>query len=98
MRCGCGRRPYAPPRSAWTPPWRILRAEGLRATGELGDYRPLVALEEAAAAFHPDRIVISTHPEGRSAWLREGVVDKATGAHDVPVRHIVSRVETVGVP
>ena len=73
----------------------VLRGEGLRARGELGDYRPLVALEEAVVAFHPDRIVISTHPEGRSAWLREGVVEKATGAHDVPVRHIVSTVEPV---
>jgi GABA permease len=75
-----------------------LRSEGLHAEGELGDYRPLVALAEAVASFHPDRIVISTHPEGRSAWLRQDVVEKAGGAHDLPVRHIISDVEPARVP
>lgn len=46
-----------------------LRAKGLKATGALGDYRPLVALQEAVVAFRPDRVVIATHPDGRSVWL-----------------------------
>ena len=67
-----------------------LRAKGLKAAGALGDSRPLVALKEAVTAFKPDRIVISTHPEGRSVWLKQDVVDQAIGAHNLPVRHIVS--------
>ena len=44
----------------------ILRGEGLAADGELGDYRPLVALDQAVKTFRPDRLVICTHPgDGR---------------------------------
>jgi GABA permease len=69
---------------------QILRSEGLDADGELGDHRPLHALQNAVSAFHPDRIVIATHPEGRSTWLRHAVVDKARQQFDVPVHHIVA--------
>ena len=68
----------------------VLRAKGLKATGALGDYRPLVALQEAVAAFGPDRVVIATHPDGRSLWLHEDEVNEALGSRDLPVRHIVS--------
>jgi len=69
---------------------QILRSQGLDASGDLGDYRPLHALRDAVAGFHPDRIVIATHPEGRSNWLRHGVVDTARKQYDVPVRHVVT--------
>jgi hypothetical protein len=49
----------------------ILRDEGLRADGAVGDFRPMVALDASAERFRPDRIVISTHPGGRSVWLRQ---------------------------
>ena len=55
----------------------ILRSEGLRAEGELGDYRPLHAMDDAVQKFKPDLIVISTHPEERSAWLRQDIVERA---------------------
>jgi len=55
----------------------ILRAENLRAEGELGNFRPLRALADAVAEFKPDLLVICTHPEDRSAWLRYDVVDRA---------------------
>jgi GABA permease len=74
----------------------ILRGEGLHADGSLGEHRPLQALEKAVTDFKPDRIVISTHPEVKSAWLRHDVVDKArTEYPNIPVRHIVSEVEPV---
>jgi len=77
----------------------ILRAEGLTADGALGDYRPLRALETGVAAFHPDRIVISTHPESRSPWLGQDVVGKARSTYHLPVRHIVATTApTVIVP
>jgi GABA permease len=69
---------------------QILRSQGLDADGELGDYRPLHALQQAVGDFRPDRIVIATHPEGRSTWLRHGVVDSARQQYDVPVLHIVA--------
>ena len=52
--------------------------------------REAQALKEAVAAFGPDRVVIATHPDGRSVWLREDEVNEALGSRDLPVRHIVS--------
>jgi GABA permease len=66
-----------------------LRSRGLTVRGELGDYRPLVALERAMQDFGPDHVVIATHPEDRSTWLRHGVVDEARRRYDVPVQHVV---------
>lgn len=76
----------------------ILRAEGLKAEGGLGPYRPMDALAEAVTSFSPDRIVISTHPESHSAWLRQDVVDKARHTYKIPVRHVVSSAEGVAAP
>ena len=67
----------------------VLRAENLEAEGGLGNYRPLRALAEAAADFHPDRLVICTLPEDRSAWLRYDVVDRARETYDIPLTHVV---------
>ncbi|WP_375425303.1 amino acid permease [uncultured Friedmanniella sp.] len=66
-----------------------LRTEHLDADGALGDYRPLRALAAAVEQFHPDRLVICTLPEDRSAWLRYDVVDRAREAYDIPVTHVV---------
>src|SRR4051812_48839836 len=75
----------------------VLRSEGLQADGELGDYRPLRALADAVAEFSPDRLVICTLPEDRSAWLRFDVVDRAREAYDVPVTHVVAESVHAGV-
>ena len=66
-----------------------LRGRGLTVEGELGDYRPLVALEAAMKDFEPDHVVISTQPEDRSSWLRHGIVADAREKYDVPVQHVV---------
>ena len=67
-----------------------LRGQGLTVDGELGDYRPLVALDKAMGEFRADHLVISTHPEDRSTWLRHGVVADARERYDVPVQHVVA--------
>jgi GABA permease len=67
-----------------------LEARGLSVRGELGDYRPLVALDAAVREFRPDHVVISTHPEERSTWLHHGVVDEARRRYeDLDVEHVV---------
>ncbi len=68
-----------------------MRADGLTAEGDLGDYRPLRALADAVAAFSPDQIVISTLPPESSVWLRDNVVDRARTLYDMPVTHVVSK-------
>ncbi len=66
-----------------------LRADGVEANGALGDYRPLVALREAAADFHPDLVIIATHGRDRSTWLRKDLVSAARAELEVPVRHVI---------
>ena len=66
-----------------------LRGQGLTVEGRLGDYRPLVALDEAMREFRPDHVVISTEPEQRSTWLRHGVVADARERYSVPIQHVV---------
>jgi hypothetical protein len=43
--------------------------------------------------FHPNEIVISTHPPGKSNWLERGVVDGVRVRFDVPVTHVVVDLE-----
>jgi GABA permease len=66
-----------------------LRSRGLTVEGELGDYRPLVALDKAMREFGPDHVVIATAPEERSSWLRHGVVAEARERYDVTIQHVV---------
>src|SRR3954447_2984016 len=75
----------------------VLRSEGLQAEGALGNYRPLRALADAVAEFSPDRLVICTMPEDRSAWLRYDVVDRAREAYDIPLTHVVVESVHAGV-
>jgi hypothetical protein len=66
-----------------------MRADGIDATGEVGDSDPLQAIEDAIRTFAPDELVISTHPEGRSNWLERGVVEGARARFALPVTHVV---------
>jgi GABA permease len=63
-----------------------VRGIGLSAAGELGDYRPLRALDAAVRRFRPDQLVIA---EARSSWLRLGMVDRVRAAYPIPVIHVV---------
>ena len=74
----------------------VLASHHLEATGALGDYRPLRALSQAVDQFKPDQLVICTHPEDRSAWLRYEIVERARESYpNLPVSHVV--VENVEV-
>ena len=67
----------------------VLEREHLQARGALGNFRPLRALATAVEQFEPDRLVICTLPEDRSAWLRYDVVDRARETYPIPVTHVV---------
>jgi nucleotide-binding universal stress UspA family protein len=66
-----------------------LRNLGIEASGEVGDAEPLQAIEDALRTFGPDELIISTHPEGRSHWLEQGLVTKARERFVVPITHVV---------
>ena len=57
-----------------------LDSVGIEARGSIGDLDPLVAIEDAVRTFHPDEILLSTHPPGRSHWLERGVVAGDAGS------------------
>jgi GABA permease len=66
-----------------------IKGLGLKASGEIGDSDPNVAIEDALRVFPADEIVISTHPPERSRWLERGVVEKAREEIDLPISHVV---------
>jgi hypothetical protein len=66
-----------------------LEEIGVDADGEVLDPDPFAATMDALADDTYDEIIISTHPETRSGWLRQGLVDRVARASGRPVEHIV---------
>ena len=66
-----------------------LREEGIEADGQVMDPDPYSAIMDALGEETYDEIIISTHPETRSGWLRQGLVDRVARASGRPVEHIV---------
>jgi hypothetical protein len=67
----------------------LLREAGIEAEGEVMDPDPYSAVMDALGEQDYDEIVISTHPETRSGWLRQGLVDRVAQATRRPVEHVV---------
>src|SRR5215210_1406932 len=67
----------------------LLREEGIEADGEVMDPDPYSAVMDALGEADYDEIIVSTHPETRSGWLRQGLVDRLQRAARRPVEHVV---------
>jgi hypothetical protein len=70
-----------------------LREAGIPADGYVVDADPAAAVRDALATLEPpvDEILVSTHTEEKSGWLRRGVLDRIrASAGDVPVEHLVA--------
>jgi hypothetical protein len=67
----------------------LLREAGIEADGEVMDPDPYSAVMDALGEQDYDEIVISTHPETRSGWLRQGLVDRVARATRRPVEPVV---------
>src|SRR3954464_14940851 len=72
----------------------LLREAGIEAGGEVMDPDPYAAVMDALGEADYDEIVISTHPETRSGWLREGLVDRVRRAARRPVEHVVGDLDS----
>ena len=71
----------------------VLRAAGIPAHGGVFDDEPLVAVKDVLSSEEVDEIIVSTHPETKSGWLRKNLVEeirKAAGGR--PFEHVVSDV------
>ena len=77
---------------------KILREEGIDAVGEVGDPDPYTATMDAIAEYHPDEIVISTHPAASSGWLRRDLIERIAEATHLPVDHVVVDLDQEGLP
>jgi hypothetical protein len=69
-----------------------LRDEGISAHGLVVESDPVTAVRDALAQLDPpvDEIILATHPQQKSGWLRKNVVDRVReGAGNVPVEHVV---------
>jgi hypothetical protein len=70
-----------------------LRGAGINADGYVVDADPAAAVRDALAQLEPpvDEILVSTHPEEKSGWLRRNVLDQIrSSAGGIPVEHLVS--------
>lgn len=70
-----------------------LRAAGIPAHGGVFDDEPLVAVKDVLSSEEVDEIIVATHPETKSGWLRKNLVEeirKVAGGR--PVEHVVSDV------
>jgi phosphopantetheine adenylyltransferase len=69
----------------------LLRGEGIPAHGLVVDTDPLNALRDGIAQLEPDEIIVSTHPEQKSGWLRRNLVDQMRSAvGGRPFEHVVA--------
>ena len=70
-----------------------MKEIGVEATGEVMDPDPYSAVMDALGDEDYDEIIVSTHPETRSGWLRENLIDRLARATRRPVEHVVVDVD-----
>jgi hypothetical protein len=71
----------------------VLQGAGIPAYGDVFDDEPLAAVKDVLASEEVDEIVVCTHPETTSGWLRRDLVDEIRkAAGNRPVEHVVSDV------
>jgi hypothetical protein len=69
-----------------------LRDEGISAHGLVVETDPVTAVRDALAQLDPpvDAIIVATHPQQKSGWLRKNAIDRIReAAGSRPVEHVV---------
>ena len=68
----------------------LLRAHGVHATGVVVESDPVSALRDAVDQLEPDEVIVSTHPQQQSGWLRRNAVEQMRRvAGERPFQHVV---------
>jgi hypothetical protein len=70
----------------------MLRDEGISAHGLVVESDPVTAVRDALAQLEPpvDELIVATHPQQKSGWLRKNVIDRIREvAGGRPVEHVV---------
>jgi hypothetical protein len=66
-----------------------LEEAGIHGTGAIEDPDPYTAVMDELGRADYDEIIISTHPETRSGWLRRDLIERVKQATRRPVEHVV---------
>ncbi|HEX4734650.1 MAG TPA: hypothetical protein VH247_09575 [Thermoleophilaceae bacterium] len=66
-----------------------LSEAGVQADGAIEDPDPYTAIMDELGRNDYDEIIISTHPETRSGWLRRDLIERVKQATRRPVEHVV---------
>jgi hypothetical protein len=75
----------------------LLRAHGIPSEGVVVECDPVSALRDAIDQLEPDEVIVSTHPQQKSGWLRRNAVDQMRRvAGDLPFEHVVVDLEAEG--
>jgi len=73
----------------------LLRSHGVHANGVVVECDPVSALRDAIDQLEPDEVIVSTHPQQKSGWLRRNAVDQMRRvAGTLPFEHVVVDVES----
>jgi hypothetical protein len=68
----------------------LLRDAGIPANGVVVETDPVSALRDAIDQLEPDGVIVSTHPQQQSGWLRRNAVDQMRRvAGSLPFEHVV---------
>jgi hypothetical protein len=67
-----------------------LSEAGIEADGAIEDPDPYTAIMDELGRTDYDEIIISTHPETRSGWLRRDLIERVKQATRRPVEHVVA--------
>jgi hypothetical protein len=65
-------------------------AEGLQASGSVGDANPVLAVLDACRRARYHGVIVSTFAAGPSRWLKRDLPNRIARAVTVPVTHIVA--------
>jgi hypothetical protein len=68
----------------------LLHKAGVRANGVVVESDPVSAVRDAIEQLQPDEVIVSTHPQQKSGWLRRNAVEQMHRvAGELPFRHVV---------
>jgi hypothetical protein len=67
-----------------------FRADGVDATGEVGDSDPVLAVHDVITRRRVDEIIVSTLPPGVSKWLKRDLPHRLERRFRLPVTHVAA--------
>ncbi|HEX3317097.1 MAG TPA: hypothetical protein VHR88_03700 [Solirubrobacteraceae bacterium] len=76
----------------------FMTEHGVQIEGEVGDPDPFHAAMDAVREHQPSEIIVSTHPETRSGWLRKDLVQHLRDESGLPVHHVITDLQAEGLP